>query len=82
MTSELAGGALSQSGWSEPFSSASRCSPVSTFNMSLAFSPYLLLLACPLMHFFGHGHGHSHHSEHSVPTAAGPTSNQEETHGH
>ena len=20
--------------------------------------PYVLLLACPLMHFFGHGHGH------------------------
>ena len=42
--------------------------------------PYLLLLACPLMHFFGHGH--SHHSEHSVPTAAGSASSQEETHGH
>nr|WP_157264277.1 DUF2933 domain-containing protein [Azohydromonas aeria] len=24
--------------------------------------PYLLLLACPLMHLFGHGsHGHGHH---------------------
>ena len=23
--------------------------------------PYLILLACPLMHFFGHGHGHKHH---------------------
>jgi len=22
--------------------------------------PYLLLLACPLMHLFGHSHGHSH----------------------
>ena len=44
--------------------------------------PYLLLLACPLMHFFGHGHGHSHHSEHSVRTAAGSASSQEETHGH
>lgn len=22
--------------------------------------PYLLLLACPLMHFVGHGHGHGH----------------------
>lgn len=22
--------------------------------------PYLFLLACPLMHIFGHGHGHSH----------------------
>jgi fucose permease len=25
--------------------------------------PYLLLLACPLMHFFGHGHGHRHDHE-------------------
>ena len=22
--------------------------------------PYLLLLACPLLHVFGHGHGHGH----------------------
>lgn len=22
--------------------------------------PYLLVLACPLMHFFHHGHGHDH----------------------
>lgn len=22
--------------------------------------PYLILLACPLMHFFGHGHKHGH----------------------
>ncbi len=22
--------------------------------------PYLILLACPLMHIFGHGHGHDH----------------------
>lgn len=27
--------------------------------------PYLLLLACPLMHFFGHGHGH--HGHHRRP---------------
>jgi len=26
----------------------------------LAASPYLLLLACPLMHFVHHGHGHKH----------------------
>jgi hypothetical protein len=26
----------------------------------LAALPYLLLLACPLMHFVGHGHGHKH----------------------
>ena len=24
----------------------------------LGFLPYLLLLACPLMHLFHHGHGH------------------------
>jgi len=22
--------------------------------------PYVFLLACPLLHFFGHGHGHTH----------------------
>ena len=26
----------------------------------LSALPYLILLACPLMHFFGHGHGHKH----------------------
>ena len=26
----------------------------------LAAVPYLFLLACPLMHFFGHGHRHDH----------------------
>ena len=29
----------------------------------LAALPYLILLACPLMHFFGHGHGHKHHDK-------------------
>src|SRR5215208_3720934 len=24
---------------------------------------YLILLACPLMHFLGHGHGHKHHQK-------------------
>ena len=24
----------------------------------LGFLPYLIFLACPLMHFFHHGHGH------------------------
>ena len=30
---------------------------------ALQYAPYLLILACPLMHFFmpGHGHGGSHH---------------------
>lgn len=25
--------------------------------------PYLFLLACPLMHIFGHGHHHGNHEE-------------------
>ena len=25
--------------------------------------PYLFLLACPLMHLFGHGHGHHEHAD-------------------
>jgi hypothetical protein len=25
--------------------------------------PYLFLLACPLMHLFGHGHGHHGHGD-------------------
>lgn len=30
--------------------------------------PYLLLAACPLMHFFGHGHGgHGHGRQESKP---------------
>lgn len=29
----------------------------------LAFAPYLLILACPLMHLFGHNHGHTHSKE-------------------
>ncbi|POA72298.1 DUF2933 domain-containing protein [Pseudomonas sp. DP16D-R1] len=32
------------------------------------YLPYLILLICPLMHFFGHGHGdHSGHA-HSAKT--------------
>ncbi|WP_138739123.1 DUF2933 domain-containing protein, partial [Pseudomonas sp. FSL W5-0299] len=31
------------------------------FSHVYPFWPYLILLICPLMHFFGHGHGgHSH----------------------
>lgn len=31
----------------------------------LRLAPFLLLLACPLMHLFGHGHGgHGSHSSH------------------
>ena len=29
----------------------------------LSAAPFLLLLACPLMHLFGHNHGHSHPKE-------------------
>ena len=30
----------------------------------LGFAPYLLFLACPLMHLFmHHGHGHQHHGQ-------------------
>jgi uncharacterized membrane protein len=31
----------------------------------LAFAPYLLLLACPLMHLLGHRHGHGSKKEHT-----------------
>ena len=31
---------------------------------ALAAAPYLLLLACPLMHLFGHRHGHHKSPEH------------------
>lgn len=26
----------------------------------LSALPYVILLACPLLHLFGHGHGHGH----------------------
>ena len=33
---------------------------------AFGIAPYLLFLACPIMHFFMHrGHGHGHHSSHS-----------------
>ncbi|WLH13505.1 DUF2933 domain-containing protein [Pseudomonas hefeiensis] len=35
----------------------------------LGLLPYMILLLCPLMHFFGHRHGgHSHHGETSAST--------------
>ena len=37
----------------------------------LAAAPYLILLACLLMHFFGHGHGHKHHEEASKRSKGG-----------
>ncbi len=33
--------------------------------------PYLLLLACPLMHFFHHGHGTHRHAEHRSTDSRG-----------
>jgi len=33
---------------------------------ALGYLPYLLLLACPLMHLFMH-HGHGHHEGHARP---------------
>lgn len=36
--------------------------------------PYLILLACPVMHFFHHGHGHHHADGAQAPgDEAGPT---------
>ena len=43
------------------------------------YLPYLLLLACPLMHLFGHGHGgHANHGGTSGDDKknAGPTDNK------
>ncbi len=39
----------------------------------LGVLPYLLLLACPLMHFFhrGHGHGHDHPDDTTLPADEG-----------
>jgi hypothetical protein len=31
--------------------------------------PFLFLLACPLMHVFGHGHGHGNHDRHRSGTS-------------
>jgi Cu+-exporting ATPase len=36
------------------------------------FPPYLLLLACPLMHLFHHRHAHSHESPHPAPGSDKP----------
>lgn len=33
----------------------------------LGILPYLLVLACPLMHLFHHGHGHGHQPSNSAP---------------
>ena len=33
------------------------------------YLPYLILLICPLMHFFGHGHGNGGHGRHGSSEA-------------
>jgi len=39
----------------------------------LGFLPYVVLLACPLMHvFMHHGHGHGSHHRHGGADASGP----------
>ena len=44
----------------------------------LEVAPFLLILACPLMHIFGHGaHGHGAHGSHTTENSGGgqpPTS--------
>ena len=38
---------------------------------SFGVLPYLFLLACPLMHIFGHGHHHGGHGRHDGRSAPG-----------
>jgi hypothetical protein len=38
----------------------------------LSALPYALLLACPLLHIFGHGHRHGHH-RHNAPDTSDPS---------
>ncbi len=42
--------------------------------------PYLLLLACPLMHLFHHEHGHKRH-QHDAASDAGQPKNADEPAG-
>ena len=57
----------------------------------IRFLPWLLLLACPFLHFFGHGHGdHGGHGRHGrrdrnkadEPTKADPRDEAESIHRH
>jgi hypothetical protein len=43
----------------------------------LSALPYVILLACPLLHLFGHGHGHGGHAHHG--DSASPGSNKNPT---
>ncbi len=46
-----------------------------------AYWPYLLLLACPLMHLFMHGgHGHGDHESREASTASSKEQNHESHH--
>jgi hypothetical protein len=40
---------------------------------ALGLAPYLLLLACPLMHLFGHGHHHGGHQHRHESRPDGPS---------
>lgn len=40
--------------------------------------PYLLLLACPLMHLFHHGHGHHHGTSNRAANQNGRVASREE----
>lgn len=41
----------------------------------LSALPYVILLACPLLHLFGHGHGHGGHAHHGDPASSGSNEN-------
>jgi hypothetical protein len=43
------------------------------WNHALGLLPYFLLLACPLMHLFGHGHHHGGHEHHAGRDRNGST---------
>lgn len=38
----------------------------------LGILPFLLVLACPLMHLFHHGHGHGHQGAGKPPNTGNP----------
>jgi hypothetical protein len=43
----------------------------------LGVLPYLLVLACPLMHLFHHGHGHGHHGDTEQSAASAEPSGEQ-----
>lgn len=42
------------------------------WNHVAGYGAYILLLACPLMHLFGHGHGHGHGGGHQHGDSSSP----------